>query len=163
VGFFCPGLPMASEEGLDVFTGKRDYAAAKNALAAAGYKGEKVVLMGASDLPNLKAIGDVAADMLQRAGFNVDYQVMDCGTVVQPRAKKEPVAEGGWSAFGTFWAGLDLATPASNAFLRATGETSAIGWPKSDALEMLRAQWLDAPDLAAQKRLAVEIQKQALR
>jgi peptide/nickel transport system substrate-binding protein len=161
VGFFCPGMPMASEEGLGVFAGKRDYDAAKKALAAAGYKGEKVVLMGATDLPNLKALGDVAADMLQRAGFNVDYQVMDWGTVVQRRAKKEPVEKGGWSAFGTFWAGLDLATPASNAFLRATGETSAIGWPKSDALEALRQQWLDAPDIAAQKRLAVDIQKQA--
>jgi peptide/nickel transport system substrate-binding protein len=161
VGFFCPGMPMASAEGLDVFAGKRDYDAAKKALAAAGYKGEKVVLMGASDLPNVKALGDVAADMLQRAGFNVDYQVMDWGTVVQRRAKKEPVEKGGWSAFGTFWAGLDVATPASNAFLRATGETSAIGWPKSDALEALRQQWLDAPDVAAQKRLAVDMQKQA--
>jgi peptide/nickel transport system substrate-binding protein len=162
VGFFCPGMPMASEEGLEIFAGKRDTDAARKALDAAGYKGEKVVLMGASDLPNLKALGDVAADMLQRAGFNVDYQVMDWGSVVQRRTKKDPVAQGGWSAFATFWSGLDLASPATNAFLRATGESSAIGWPKSDPLEALRQQWLDAPDLAAQKRLAVDIQKQAL-
>ena len=44
-GFFCPGSPMASDAGMDVFTGKRDYAAVKKALAAAGYKGEKVVLL----------------------------------------------------------------------------------------------------------------------
>jgi peptide/nickel transport system substrate-binding protein len=162
VGFFCPGMPMASEEGLDVFAGKRDTDAARKALDAAGYKGEKVVLMGASDLPNLKALGDVAADMLQRAGFNVDYQVMDWGSAVQRRTKKDSVAQGGWSALSTFWSGLDLASPASNAFLRATGESSAYGWPKSDALEALRQQWLDAPDIAAQKRLAVDIQRQAL-
>jgi peptide/nickel transport system substrate-binding protein len=81
---------------------------------------------------------------------------------VQRRVKKDPVAQGGWSAIGTFWSGLDLASPASNPFLRAAGETGAYGWPKSDALEALRQQWLDAPDVAAQKRLAVDIQKQAL-
>ena len=161
-GFFCPGLPMASDIGLEVFTGKRDFDAAKKALAAAGYKGERVVLMGASDLPNLKALGDVSADILQRAGFNVDYQVLDWGTVVQRRTKKDPVDQGGWSIFGTFWAGLDLATPANNAFLRATGEAGTFGWPKSEKLEALRQQWLDTPELAAQKALAVDIQKQAL-
>ncbi len=161
-GFFCPGLPMASDAGLEAFTGKRDFDAAKKALAAAGYKGERVVLMGASDLPNLKALGDVSADILQRAGFNVDYQVLDWGTVVQRRTKKDPVEQGGWSVFGTFWAGLDQATPANNAFLRATGEAGTFGWPKSDRLEVLRQQWLEAPDLAAQKALAVDIQKQAL-
>ncbi len=160
-GFFCPGLPMASDVGLDVLTRKRDYAGAKAALAAAGYKGEKVVLMGASDFPSLKALADVAADMLTRAGFNVDYQVMDWGSVVQRRAKKEPVAQGGWSAFCTFWAGLDQANPAVSAFLRGTGQSAAIGWPTSEKIEALRDQWLDAPDTAARKRLAGELQQQA--
>jgi peptide/nickel transport system substrate-binding protein len=161
-GFFCPGLPMASDAGLEVFTGKRDDDAAKKALAAAGYKGEKVVLMGASDLPNLKALGDVSADMLQRAGFNVDYQVTDWGTVVQRRTKKDPVEQGGWSIFGTFWSGLDQATPANNAFLRATGEAGTFGWPRSEKLEAMRQQWLDLTDPAAQRALAADIQKQAL-
>jgi peptide/nickel transport system substrate-binding protein len=161
-GFFCPGLPMASEVGLDMFTNPRDFAAAKQALAEAGYKGEKVVLMGASDLPNLKALGDISADLLARAGFNVDYQVLDWGTVVQRRTRKEPVGQGGWSVFGTFWAGLDLATPANNAFLRSPGESGTFGWPKSEALEAMRQQWLDTSDLTAQKALAARIQQQAL-
>ncbi|URD35991.1 ABC transporter substrate-binding protein [Methylobacterium tardum] len=160
-GFFCPGLPMASDVGLGALTGKRDYEAAKKALAAAGYKGEKVVLMGASDFPSLKALADVAADMLTRAGFNVDYQVMDWGSVVQRRAKKDPVAQGGWSAFCTFWAGLDQANPAVSAFLRGTGQSAAIGWPTSPAIEALRDRWLDAPDTAARKTLAGELQQQA--
>ena len=161
-GFFCPGLPMASDVGLDAFTKPRDYTAAKKALADAGYKGEKVVLMGASDLANLKALGDVSADMLARAGFNVDYQVLDWGTVVQRRTRKEPIAQGGWNIFGTFWSGLDQANPVSNAFLRATGDGGMFGWPKSDKIEALRSQWIDAPDLAAQKALATDLQKQAL-
>lgn len=160
-GFFCPGLPMASDLGLDALTAKRDYEGAKKALAAAGYKGEKVVLMGASDFPSLKALADVAADMLTRAGFNVDYQVMDWGSVVQRRAKKDPVAQGGWSAFCTFWAGLDQANPAVSAFLRGTGQNAAIGWPTSGKIEALRDQWLDAPDTAARRQLAGDLQRQA--
>ena len=46
-GFFAPSSPLASDMGLTVLTGKRDYAAVKNALETAGYQGEKVVLMGA--------------------------------------------------------------------------------------------------------------------
>jgi len=160
-GFFCPGLPMASEAGLDVLTSKRDFDAAKKALAAAGYKGEKVVLMGASDFPSLKALADVAADMLTRAGFNVDYQVMDWGSVVQRRAKRDPIAQGGWSIFCTFWAGLDQANPAVSAFLRGTGPDAPVGWPTSPKLEALRQEWLDAPDTAARKTLADAMQKQA--
>ena len=118
--------------------------------------------MGASDLANLKALGDVSADVLQRAGFNVDYQVSDWGSVVQRRTKKEPVEQGGWSAFGTFWAGLDQANPAGHTFLRATGADGTVGWPRSERLEALRQEWLDAPDPAGQKRLAADIQRQAL-
>lgn len=157
VGFFCPGMPMATDVGLDVFTTRRDPSAAKKALREAGYKGEKVVLMGATDLANLKALGDVAADTLTQAGFEVDYQVMDWGTVVQRRAKKE-----GWNVFCTFWAGLDQANPAVSAFLRGQGEAGTVGWPKSDRIEALRQDWLDAPDLATQKTLAETIQRQAL-
>ena len=62
----------------------------------------------------------------------------------------------------TFWAGLDQANPAVSAFLRGQGEGGAFGWPKSERLEALRQEWLDAPDLAGQKKLAETIQLQAL-
>src|ERR1700683_2321079 len=48
-GFFCPGLPMANAAGLEVLTGKRDYNAVKQAIAAAGYGGEKVVMLVPTD------------------------------------------------------------------------------------------------------------------
>ena len=44
---------MASDAGLSAVTGKRDYAAVKTALEKAGYQGEKVVLMGATDQPTI--------------------------------------------------------------------------------------------------------------
>jgi peptide/nickel transport system substrate-binding protein len=161
-GVYAPQMPMATTAGLDVFTAKRDYAAIKKELQAAGYKGEKVVLMGASDFPSLKALAEVAADCLTQAGFNLDYQMMDWGTVVQRRAKKDPVDAGGWNIFCTFWSGFDQANPAVSAFLRGPGASGTVGWPTSEKIEALRTQWLDAPDLAAQKKLAEEIQLQAL-
>lgn len=163
-GIFCPQSPMATDAGLEVFTSKRDYDAVKKEIAAAGYKGEKTVLLVPTDFPILKALADVAADELQKCGLNVDYQSMDWGTVVQRRAKKDTIEQGGWSAFCTFWAGLDQFNPVGHAFLRGIGEGvgSAPGWPTSARIEELRDQWIAAPDVAAQKALAKELQLQAL-
>jgi peptide/nickel transport system substrate-binding protein len=161
-GIFCPGTPMASDVGLEVFTSKRDFAAVKREIAAAGYKGEKVVLMAPTDFPILKAEADVAADILKKAGFNLDYQAMDWGTLVQRRAKMDPPDKGGWSLFNTFWAGLDQFNPIGHAFLRSNGKQGLFGWPSAPKIEALRQQWIDAPDEATQKTIAVELQRQAL-
>ncbi|MEO8714751.1 MAG: ABC transporter substrate-binding protein [Acetobacteraceae bacterium] len=161
-GIFTPGTPMASDVGLDVFRGPRDYAAVKREIEAAGYKGEKVVFMAPTDFPILKAEADVCADMLKKAGFDVDYQAMDWGTVVQRRAKQDKPDAGGWSAFSTFWAGLDQSNPVGHAFLRGNGKQALFGWPTAPKLEELRQDWIDAPDLPSRKKLAEALQVQAL-
>jgi peptide/nickel transport system substrate-binding protein len=161
VGIFSPGSPMASDAGLDVFTSARDYDAVKKEVAAAGYKGEKVVLLAPTDFPILKALADVGADAMQKAGLNVDYQAMDWGTVVQRRAKKDPIDKGGWSVFHTFWQGLDQMNPVGHVFLRGNGESGMMGWPSSPKIEQLRQQWIAAPDIAAQQDLARQLQLQA--
>ncbi len=162
VGFFCPGTPMASDAGMAALTGPRDLEAAKRALAAAGYKGEKVVVPVPTDFPSLKALADVGTDLLKRIGFNVDYQASDWGTVLQRLAKQDPVEQGGWSMFFTFWSGLDQMNPAVNVSLRGNGkEAPSRGWPTSPRLEALREEWLAAEDLAAQQRIAVAMQRQA--
>lgn len=134
-GFFCPGTPMASDVGIAALTGPRDYAKVKAELAAAGYKGERVVLLAATDFPVLKAMSDVCADMLQKAGLNVDYQALDWGTVNQRRVKKDPVEQGGWSCFCTAWAGTDMINPAGQLALRTNGANAWIGWPDDPRLE----------------------------
>ena len=161
-GIFCPGTPMASTAGLEVFEGKRDYAAVKQEILAAGYKGEKVVVLAPTDFPTLKAEADVCADMMKKVGFNVDYQAMDWGTVIQRRAQERSPDKGGWSVFSTFWSGLDQFNPVGHVFLRGNGKQGMMGWPSAPKIEALRQQWIDAPDLAAQKKLAVELQTQAL-
>jgi len=163
-GLFYPASPYATEAGLETFTRKPDYDAARKEIAAAGYKGEKTVLLAPTDFPILKAMADVCADVFQKIGLNVDYQAMDWGTVVQRRAKKDPIELGGWSVFNTNWTGLDQLNPVGHVFLRGMGEGTgaAPGWPSSPRIEELRQQWLDATDLATQKSLARDMQLQAL-
>jgi peptide/nickel transport system substrate-binding protein len=160
-GFFCPGTPMASDVGMAPLSGPRDYARVKAELAAAGYQGERVVLLAATDFPVLKAMSDVCADMLQKAGLNVDYQALDWGTVNQRRVKKDPVEQGGWSCFCTAWAGTDMINPAGELALRTNGANAWIGWPDNRRLEALRQDWFDAPDPAAQQSVARDIQAEA--
>jgi peptide/nickel transport system substrate-binding protein len=161
VGYFCPGLPMANDAGMDRLTGPRSLDVAKRALQAAGYANEKVVLLGPGDVPYAKILADVTADLFKRLGLNLDYQLMDWGTLVQRRAKMDPVDKGGWSVFQTNWTGPDQANPASHVFLRGNGREASPGWPSSPRIEALRADWLRTTDLDAQKKLAAQIQIQA--
>jgi peptide/nickel transport system substrate-binding protein len=161
VGFFCPGTSMANDAGLAVLTGPRDLARVRQEVAAAGYKAEKVALPVPTDFPSLKALGDVGADVFQKIGLNVEYQAADWGMVLQRLAKPDPVGQGGWSAFHTYWSGLDQLNPAVNGSLRANGRAGGRGWPTSPQLEDLRDKWLAASSLAEQQQLAADIQRQA--
>jgi peptide/nickel transport system substrate-binding protein len=160
-GFFPPGTPLASEVGMEALTSPRDFEKVKRDLAAAGYKGEKVVVMAASDFPSLNALAQVGNDMLTKCGMNVEFVSTDWGSVVQRRASKEAPDKGGWSMFFTFWAGLDMINPGVSQSLRGNGQAAWFGWPTMPKLEELRNAWLDAPDLDAQRKLAQEIQQVA--
>jgi peptide/nickel transport system substrate-binding protein len=162
VGVFPPGTSLASDVGLEIFNGPRDYDKVRRDLKAAGYNGEKVVLLCVSDLSVLKAESDVGVDMFSRLGMNVDAQVMDWGTVVSRRAKKDPPGQGGWNVFFTGWSGLDMFNPSGHLSLRGNGANSWFGWPTSPKLEELRDSWFDARDLATQKKIAADIQRQVL-
>jgi len=99
VGIFVPGTPMASTVGLEITRGPKDLKKIKADLAAAGYNGEKIVVLAATTLPNIWAEAQVATDLLTRIGFNVDMQSLEWGTVVQRRASREPIDKGGWNIF----------------------------------------------------------------
>ncbi|WP_419896809.1 ABC transporter substrate-binding protein [Roseomonas sp. USHLN139] len=161
VGIFTPDTPLANDAGMEVLTSPRDYEKVKRDLAAAGYKGEKVVLIAAADFPSLNALAQVGHDMLKKCGMNVEFVSTDWGSVVQRRASKEPVEKGGWSMFFTFWAGVDMFNPGVQQALRGHGQSAWFGWPTAPKLEELRTAWFEAPDLAAQQEIARKIQLQA--
>ena len=157
-GVFTPGLPMASDAGMAVLTGPRDLARSRREVAESGYKGEQVIVMSPTDYPHTQAMAQVTADLMKRLGLNVEYVSMDWGTLVSRRVSKEPPEKGGWNAFCTTYEGLTVADPATHIPLRGNGPNAWFGWPTSPRLEELRNQWLDAPDEAAQKRIAGQMQ-----
>ncbi len=157
-GVFTPGTPLASDAGMSAITAPRDWDKLKQQLKDAGYKGETVAIIVPTDFPNLKALADVGADLLRKIGMTVDYQAMDWGTVLTRRAKKDPVAQGGWSVFFTFSAGTDNMTPATMLTIRGNGQNAWFGWPDDPTLEDLRTAWFAAPDLATQQKIAAQLQ-----
>jgi peptide/nickel transport system substrate-binding protein len=162
VGFFAPGTPMANNAGLEIVKGpKRDLATLRQALRDAGYQGEHIVVMSPSDQAVLTAEGAVALDVFQKLGMDVSYEVTDWGTLVQRRAKKDPPAQGGWNFFITGWAGIDMTTPITNQTLRSNGDKAWFGWPNLPEVQTLIDAWVDAPDLAAQQKIAVSLQAKA--
>ena len=161
-GFFTPDTPLYTEAGGERLKGKRDYDLAKKLLAEAGYKGEPIVLLVATDVAITKAQGDVTADLLKRIGMNVQYAALDWGTVGQRRAKKEPPSEGGWNIFHTWHAGADCVNPAPYIALDSSGDTAWFGWPKSDLVQAKIAAWYGASDLAAEKKAIEELNKAAM-
>jgi peptide/nickel transport system substrate-binding protein len=161
VGVFCPNSPMASDAGIQVLSGPRDYDKVKRDLAAAGYKGERVAYLSAANFFTMAQQDNVAADQMKRAGMNVDLISVDFGTWLQRRASQAPLDQGGWSCTDSLLPGLDLWDPASHLGLRGNGLAAWPGWPTSATLESLRDKWFLAPDEAARKAICRDIQLQA--
>lgn len=161
MGFFTPGTPLASDAGMAPLTGARSVDAAKRAIEASGYRGERLVFMHATDIPTLDSACHVVGDLFRRLGLNLDHVSTDWGTVVQRRARRDPVEQGGWSAFVTNISGADGLMPATHTLLRANGTSAWFGWPESSAIEEGITAWFDAPDMAARTALGRQIQAAA--
>jgi peptide/nickel transport system substrate-binding protein len=159
--YFTCGTPLANQAGSAVLSGKRDFDKAKALIKESGYKGEKIVVLDATDQPIVHPQALITTEMLRKLGLNVELQAGDWGTLITRRSSKEPVEKGGWSIFHTWWVGPDLATPALNSALRGAGEKAWFGWPNDPAMEKLRDEWFAAPDLATQKKLAEQMQLRA--
>ncbi len=162
VGVFTPGTASASAVGLEPLQGPRSFDQAKSMLREAGYTNQQARLLVGTDLASVRAIGEVAADTLQRCGLNLDLVMADWGTVVQRRASQEPLDKGGWSIFCTHASWFEFSDPAVSGQLRGNGRGATVGWPTIPRLEELRDSWFDAPDDAARRRITEDIQRTAM-
>jgi peptide/nickel transport system substrate-binding protein len=160
IGLFPPETPLASDAGVAVLDGPRDYTKVRHELTAAGYNGERIVALDTVDISVIHALTLVGVDELRQGGMNVDVQSMDFGTMVRRRGSKQPIQQGGWNVFFTFQGSNTTFTPAGNLALRGKGVDSWDGWPTSPRLEELQQAWLDASDLDAEKRICRELQLQ---
>src|ERR1051325_5352036 len=161
VALFGCGTPFETQAGADELLHAPNLEKAKALVREAGYKGEKIVLMSATDQPIVHGQALVTREALTRAGFNVEFQAMDWGTLITRRASKEPIDQGGWNIFHTWTSAPDFFSPAVNIPVRGNGDKAWFGWPNDPRIEELIDAWFKAPDLAAQKKLAADIQTEA--
>ncbi len=148
--FWMCDTPYSTDVGADV--ARFDVAAARAELAASGYKGEPVIVMDIAG-----SIAETASQVLQQsmkqAGFNVQAQRMDWGTVLARRAKKE-----GWSMFPVYSNGTDMLNPLTHFYVASTCADYP-GWSCDPRIPVLLKQFTKAEGLEAQRKLAAEIQK----
>jgi peptide/nickel transport system substrate-binding protein len=152
------GKPESPDGG--ALSGPRDYDKAKQLIAEAGYKGERVVLLDPADIPQLHFEALITNDVLRRLGLNVDLVTAEFGAVIKRANIREPVEQGGWNVLNTAFAAHDMINPATNRYLRAGGVSgSPGGWPTDDKLEALRTAWFRATDEHQRRDLALQIQQ----
>ena len=148
--FFMCDTPYSTLEGAGV--AKYSVADAKRELAASGYKGEPVITMNVAGSISETACR-VLEQAMQQAGFNVQAQQMDWGTVLARRARRE-----GWSMFPVYSNGTDMLNPLTHFYVAATcGDFP--GWSCDQRIPELLKQFTKADGLEAQRKVAAEIQK----
>ena len=159
VGVFPLASPYASTAGMEALTGPRDLAKSKRMVAESGYKGEPIVLMVPSDQPTLVQADQVTNALFKSLGLNVQYTMLDWGTMLQRRNSREMPDKGGWNSYCTAWVGFRWRAPSRICRCAPTARPTKAWWrPTDPVFEQLRDQWLDAPDLAAQKKICDQIQ-----
>jgi len=159
--YFPCGTPLSSEVGAEAMKGKRDFEKAKRLIKEAGYKGEKIVIISATDVPIVHSQSLLTAEILRKLGLNVELQASDWGTLITRRTSKEPIDKGGWSIFHSWLVGPDLTSPAVNYAMRASGQKGWFGWPEDAKLEELREAWFETTDPVASKSAAEAVQRRA--
>jgi peptide/nickel transport system substrate-binding protein len=159
--FGC-GAPLETDVGAQSLVKGDGMAEAKKELAASGYDGTPVVIMGPGDVVTLKAQPIVAAQALRDAGFKVDLQATDWQTVVSRRASQKPDGEGGWDMFFSNWVVADVMNPVGNASISGRGKNGGwFGWADDPKIEAMRDEFARATNPEDQKKIAAEIQKDA--
>jgi peptide/nickel transport system substrate-binding protein len=152
------GTTFESKAGADNI-GKGRLDEARRILRESGYNGERIVLLATTDIPVQTAMATVVADTLKRIGMNVDAQAMDWATVLQRRTNRNPVDQGGWNMFFTWWEGADVLDPVVQFAMSGAGDRAWVGWANDPETEALRTRFAEAGSVDEKKKLTDEIQK----
>jgi len=161
VGFYPPDMPDGTQAGLDRIRPAYTPVQARAALAAAGYKGEKIIQISPADYPNVRAASEVLADLLKKIGINLDYISVDWSTMTQRVIKKDPPENGSFHLHMLNVPCLSVASPLVNSRLRGTASEES-GWYNSPRYEELRGEWLLTETPEDQKRKAEALQLECL-
>ena len=150
--YFMCGTPLETSAGSEV--ARFSVADAKAELARTQYRGEPVVMLEVAGSISQTA-GNVLAQHMKEAGFTVDEQLMDWGTVLARRAKRE-----GWSMFPVYSNGADMDSPLTHFYITNNcGDYP--GWSCDAAVTDLLGAFVKADGLDARRAIAAKIQAAA--
>ena len=157
--FFC-GSPLESAAGAQGLR-EANLDRARALLREAGYSGQRVVFLNATDNPINNAATLTMAQAFQRAGLAMDVPAMDWATVTQRRNRREGIEQGGWNLFVTVANVLDGQNPLTNLYLASPCEGGLTGWPCDQRLEDLRRSWWEETDPARRRVILEQVHARA--
>jgi peptide/nickel transport system substrate-binding protein len=157
--YACGSQYASNKTGM--YTGKPNPAKSRQMLKEAGYKGEPVVLLRASDSVMISKLPLVAKQQLEAGGFKVDVQQSDLATMLTRRTSKAAPDKGGWNAFITVWSASDVFNPLSIPAMNAAGEKGWVGWNEDKVIEELKVKFVQASSDEERKKIAEQLQIQA--
>ncbi|MBP1888354.1 ABC transporter substrate-binding protein [Sinorhizobium mexicanum] len=157
---FGNSTPYSNDENTGWYKKGGDPERAKHLLQEAGYAGETVVILQATDWPPASNAAQYLANTLRKIGVSAELAPSDWAGVEERRAKKEPIEDGGWSVFISDFTNSKFGNPISLPLLAANG-VDYYGWPKNDEYEALRAKWVEVETLEERQALARAMQRLA--
>lgn len=166
LGTVCPSIFMCDAPFTS--TAKEELIAspsvekARKLLKESGYKGEKVVVLDAADIATIHTPATVMADLMTKAGFNVEMHASDWATVAQRRWNKKPVAEGGWSLLPIQWEGYDLYNPMTNYGVAHNCTDGYAGWSCDPEITALMGEFIKATEQSDRQKFVDQIQAHAV-
>jgi peptide/nickel transport system substrate-binding protein len=160
-GLITCGSPLANDAGSHWF---KEYNPKKalQLLKEAGYKGEPITVLAATDHATITPATQVLIQAMREAGINLDVQSMDWGSVVSRRAKKDAPDKGGWNIFVTTTGGVGTANPVLHTWIGAVCGKGQFGWPCDAEIEKLRSAYGFAQTDAEKMKIARDLQARAM-
>jgi peptide/nickel transport system substrate-binding protein len=139
---------------------KPDIARAKQLLAESGYKGEKIVMLGTTELPLVQAMTQITAQQMRAIGLNVDVQMMDWSGMIGRFSKKDAPDKGGWNVFAAYGTSVIWYHPlTNNGTNTACDGSNWAGWPCDEAATRLLNTFLRTRGAEAQGAAATAFHK----
>jgi len=158
--FFVCGSPLESMAGVPAGIGKNPDKA-RQLLRESGYDGRPLVILHPTDIQFMNLATLVLADDLRSIGVEVDLQAMDFGAMGSRRSNRSAPDMGGWDIGLTYWPGGNVSDPVGNIPMHANCEQAWPGWPCDAEHQALIDAYPFAPDDAARRELADQIQRSA--
>lgn len=159
--FFGCGGRLESTLGMEDKT-TPDPEKAKALMEEAGYSGEPISVLGASDSTVLKEFAVVLAENMQSVGMNVDLRMSDIASMLGSLGNRELPEDGGWSLFPMTAMAFTFDDPLGNFWLISRCEENPFkGWPCNARMEDLLASWALETDPEKAMQITREIQQEA--